>query len=49
MVAPAVPGGDVERPANAYALSGMSAMIVPIAKMPKPNQIQFTSGLTVTV
>ena len=34
--------------ANANARSGSSAMSVPIARMPKPNQIQLTSGLTVT-
>ena len=35
--------------ANANARSGKSAMPVPIAITAKPNQIQLTSGLTVTV
>ena len=32
--------------ANDYARSGSSVMPVPSARMPKPNQIQSTSGLT---
>ena len=35
-------------PATASARSGSSAMTVPIASMPNPSQIQFTSGLTTT-
>ena len=34
--------------AKANAVSGSSAMSVPSARMPKPNQTQFTSGLTTT-
>ncbi len=48
MVAPAAPAGTLAV-ANAIALSGNSAIPVPSAMMPNPNQIQLTSGLIVTV